>query len=157
MCSVSVVSYSLQPHGLQPASSSLHGDSPGKNTGVGYHALFQGIFLTQGLNPCLLWFLHWQEGSLPLRHKGNPCLSFIGALLGARHSASCLIAILPGLSSKVIDLPAPHKASQKLSMSLFYSKETRVSWRNDDLHTMVTWPRQWPTFLEHLLRDRQVL
>ena len=35
--------------------SSVHGDSPGKNTGVGCHALLQGIFPTQGLNPlCLL-------------------------------------------------------------------------------------------------------
>ena len=29
-------------------------DSPAKNTGVGYHALLQGIFPTQGLNPRLL-------------------------------------------------------------------------------------------------------
>ena len=28
----------------------LSGDSPGKNTGVGCHALLQGIFLTQGSN-----------------------------------------------------------------------------------------------------------
>ena len=28
--------------------SSVPGDSPGKNTAVGYHALFQGIFLSQG-------------------------------------------------------------------------------------------------------------
>ena len=27
---------------------------PGKNIGVGYHFLLQGIFLTQGSNPCLL-------------------------------------------------------------------------------------------------------
>ena len=27
--------------------SSVHGDSPGKNTGVGYHALLQGIFPTK--------------------------------------------------------------------------------------------------------------
>ena len=40
---------------------SVHGDSPGKNTGVGYHALFQGIFLTQGLNPSLLWLLHCSQ------------------------------------------------------------------------------------------------
>ena len=33
-----------------------------KNTGVGYHFLLQGIFLTQGLNPCLLCLLHWQAG-----------------------------------------------------------------------------------------------
>ena len=28
-------------------------DSPGRNTGVGCYFLFQGIFLTQGLNPHL--------------------------------------------------------------------------------------------------------
>ena len=38
-------------------------DSPGKNTGVGGHALLQGRFLTQGSIPCLLCFLHWQAGS----------------------------------------------------------------------------------------------
>ena len=26
-------------------------NSPGKNTGVGIHSLFQGVFRTQGLNP----------------------------------------------------------------------------------------------------------
>ena len=30
--------------------SSAHGDSPGKNTGMGCHALLQGIFPTQGSN-----------------------------------------------------------------------------------------------------------
>ena len=34
--------------------SSVLGDSPGKNTGVGCHALLQGIFPTQGSNPGLL-------------------------------------------------------------------------------------------------------
>ena len=34
--------------------SSVHGDSQGKNTGVGYRAFLQGIFLTQGLNLSLL-------------------------------------------------------------------------------------------------------
>ena len=34
--------------------SSVHGDSPGKNTGVGCHLILQGIFLTQGLNLDLL-------------------------------------------------------------------------------------------------------
>ena len=29
-----------------------------KNTGVDYHDLLQGIFLTQGSNPCLLCLLH---------------------------------------------------------------------------------------------------
>ena len=43
----------------------------GKNTGVGFHALLQGIFPTQGQNPCLLRLLHWQVGSLPLHHPGS--------------------------------------------------------------------------------------
>ena len=33
---------------------------------MGCCALFQGMFLTLGLNSHLLGFLHWQEGSLPL-------------------------------------------------------------------------------------------
>ena len=33
--------------------SSVHGDSPGKNIGVGCHVLLQGIFPTQGSNPGL--------------------------------------------------------------------------------------------------------
>ena len=36
-----------------PPGSSVHGDSPGKNTGVGCHALLQDIFPTQGSNPGL--------------------------------------------------------------------------------------------------------
>ena len=43
-------------------------NSLGKNTGVGCHFILQGIFLTQGLNPCLL---HWQADSLPLSHLGS--------------------------------------------------------------------------------------
>ena len=35
------------PVNCSPPGSSVHGDSPGKNTGVGCHALLQGIFLTQ--------------------------------------------------------------------------------------------------------------
>ena len=33
-------------------------NSPGKNTRVDCHALLQGIFLTQGSNPCPLSLLH---------------------------------------------------------------------------------------------------
>ena len=45
-------------------------NSPGRNTGVGSHSL-QRIFLTQGLNLCLLLLLHWQVDSLPLSHLGS--------------------------------------------------------------------------------------
>ena len=50
----SVMSDSLQPHGLQPTRLLCPWNSPGKNTGVGCSALLQGIFPTQGSNQGLL-------------------------------------------------------------------------------------------------------
>ena len=41
------------PLDCNPPGCSVHGDSPGKTTGVGCHTLLQGIFLTQGTNPVL--------------------------------------------------------------------------------------------------------
>ena len=42
-----------KPMDCSPPGSSVHGNSPGKNTGVGFHALLQGIFPTQGSNSSL--------------------------------------------------------------------------------------------------------
>ena len=42
------------PIDCRPLGFSVHEDSPGKNTGMGCLVLLQGIFLTQGSNPCLL-------------------------------------------------------------------------------------------------------
>ena len=47
-------------------------ESPGKNTGVDFHDLLQGIFPTQGSNLCLLCLLHWQVGSSLLVPLGKP-------------------------------------------------------------------------------------
>ena len=52
--------------------SSVHGDFPGKSTGVDFHALLQEIFSTQELNPRVLHLLHWQVGSLPGASPGKP-------------------------------------------------------------------------------------
>ena len=41
------------PMDWNPAGSFVHGNSPGKNTGVGRHALLQRIFPMQGSNPAL--------------------------------------------------------------------------------------------------------
>ena len=71
-CVTSVTSDSLQPHGLYPTRLLCPWDSPGKNSGMGCHALPQGIFLTQGLNQCLLCLLHWQAGSLHLAPLEKP-------------------------------------------------------------------------------------
>ena len=55
--------------------SPVHGGSPGKNTGVGCHALCQGIFPTQGSNPSLL---HCRRILHPWRHQGSPNLFIVG-------------------------------------------------------------------------------
>ena len=65
----------LQPHGLWPTRLLCPWDFPGKNSGVGGHFLFQGIFPSQGLNPCLL---HWQVDSLPLNHQGSLEIQLLG-------------------------------------------------------------------------------
>ena len=62
MSECSVVSNSLQPYGLLPTRLPSPWDFPGKNTGMGCHALLHRIFLTQGSNPHLLHLLHWQVG-----------------------------------------------------------------------------------------------
>ena len=68
----SVVSSSSHPCGQQPTSLVCLWDSPGENTGVGCHALLEGIFPTQGFNLNLLSLLLWQAGSLPLAPPGKP-------------------------------------------------------------------------------------
>ena len=62
-----------------PPGSSVHGDSPGKSTGVVCQALLQGIFPTQGSNPGLppcrqILYL----GRIILRHLGSPGIKITG-------------------------------------------------------------------------------
>ena len=73
----------FEPMDCSPPGSFVHGNSPGKNTGVGYHALLQGIFPTQGLNTGLLHFgqilycLSHRETHLmfPLSSVAQSCLT----------------------------------------------------------------------------------
>ena len=61
VCSVVLLGLALcGPMDCIQSGSSVHGSFSCKNTGVGCHALLQGIFLTQGLNPHLLWLLHYR-------------------------------------------------------------------------------------------------
>ena len=57
------------PMDCSPPGSSVRGDSPCKNTGVGCHALLQGIFPTQGSNPGLQ---HCRQILYCLSHRGSP-------------------------------------------------------------------------------------
>ena len=77
------MSDSLRPYGSQPTRLLCPWDSPGNNTGVGCHALLQGIFPTQGLNLHLLCLLHWQVSSWPITPPATPNMAVIILLLDA--------------------------------------------------------------------------
>ena len=74
----SVISNSLDPMDCNPPGTSVHGDSPGKNTGVGCHALLQALFPTQRSNPGLT---HCKRILYRLRHQG----SSISPVMGSNH------------------------------------------------------------------------
>ena len=69
-------------------------NSTGKNPGVGYHFLLQGIFLTQGSNLGLLCLLHWQVDSLPLI-LGQGVGLFLEVVCVCLVTQSCLILCDP--------------------------------------------------------------
>ena len=64
--------------GLSLAKLLCPWNSPGINTGMGYHFLLLGIFPTQGLN---LYFLHWQADFLLLSHPGRLFNSWIYSVI----------------------------------------------------------------------------
>ena len=98
------------PMECSPPGSSVHGDSPGKNTGVGYHVLLQGIFPTQRLNPGLphcSWILYH------LRHQGSrqgSPLSFLLRGLTGRKARGPQAA--GGNKLQVADFPPPAFSTQ---------------------------------------------
>ena len=53
-------------------ASSVHGMFSSKNTGMGCCFLLQGIFPSQGSNPCLLYY---RQILLPAESWGSPCIS----------------------------------------------------------------------------------
>ena len=62
------------PRGLQPFRLLCLWDFPSKNTGVGCHCLFQGIFPTQLSN---LRLLQLQADSLSLSHQRSPAFKIV--------------------------------------------------------------------------------
>ena len=69
LCLVTQSSLTLcDPMDCGPPDFSVHGDSPGKNTGVGCHALLQGIFPTQELIPGLI---HCSQILYCMSHRGS--------------------------------------------------------------------------------------
>ena len=99
------------PLDCSPPGSSVHGDSPGKNTGVGCHSLLLGIFLTQESDLCLLCLLHWQAGSLLLVPPGKP--TFTKGIMSQIHDSG------KGTNE-------PSKGRVRFQMLLIVSQNVRV-------------------------------
>ena len=116
------------PMDCSPPGSSVQGDSPGKNTGVGCHALLQGIFPTQGSNPGLLhcrqilyslsqsrspWILEWvaypfsRESSWPRNRTGVSCIAgdSLPAELPAAAAAAKSLQSCPTLCNPIDSSP----------------------------------------------------
>ena len=111
-------SHPMSVHVTPGHPMSVHEDSPGKNTGVGCHALFQGIFLTQGLNSYLLY---WQAGSLPLAPPGKPLSHYIWGdnLLHSNRELQHLVRRVPSSHSSWNPLPLHPSGLQMLLLTAF--------------------------------------
>ena len=80
------------PMDCSPSGSSVHGDSPAKNTGVGCHALLQGIFPTQGSNPNLLCC---RQILYQLSHQGSSrILEWVACLFSGGSSQESNLGLL---------------------------------------------------------------
>ena len=78
--------------------SSVHGDSPSMNTGVGCRALLQGIFPTQGLNPGLP-HCRWILFCLSLQGRNSSYLSQEKMLYEEEESEGFYLKIAGSLGS----------------------------------------------------------
>ena len=95
----SAVSNSLRLRGLEPTWLLCPWTFLGKNTGVGFHFLHQGIFLTEGSNSHLLCLLYWHADSLSLNHLGisqTPSIAVVEESFQGKGQKPWPILIWPG-------------------------------------------------------------
>ena len=103
VCECSVVSESFVTLWAVACQDPLSMDFPGKDIGVGCHFLLQGIFPTQGSNPCLLCLLHWQASSLLLTPPKKPILYIRPVLFSQNHFRIVYLSLAFLVISMVID------------------------------------------------------
>ena len=96
--------------------SSVRGDSPGKNTGVGCHALLQGTFPTQGSNPGLpqcrriLYQLSYQGSLNQLYMNINPLFFILFYVVIILYHLSHQGALYRSLQTRVEFLCVTHRS-----------------------------------------------
>ena len=142
---------SLQPHGLQLSRFLCPWDSPGKNTGVGFHFLLQEISPTQGLNTGLL---HCRQIPYHLSHK-EPSTNLVAVFKSRTHvSMSCFGEMTRPLYAHVtesLDIGYPGKliTSAKVKQwvvigkNQFHSKSAFINQGNFNLLQKICMYFQW--------------
>ena len=95
------------PMDCSPAGPSVLGDSPNRNTGVGCHALLQGIFPTQGLNPGSPAL---EANSLPFELPGKPIPTLTPYKeptnpTSRSEEGKLLLVLAPSCCSKILNKP----------------------------------------------------
>ena len=111
-----------------PPGSSVRGDSPGKNTGEGCHALLQWIFPTQGLNPLLShyrWILYclsyWGSPWIHLKCYFISCIGKSSSSVNVQFSSvtqSCPNSATPWIAAHQASLSITNSQSLPKLMSL---------------------------------------
>ena len=122
---------------------SVHGDSPSKNTGVGCHALLQGIFPTQGSNPGLP---HCRQFLYHLSHQArlpNPLVPYITYYFHCSpysinfilqqcvcyvhfYSGICTLILVPDNKMSVWNLSSMHKCSWLSLLFKWFTKSLLI-------------------------------
>ena len=105
LCLVAQSCQTLWDHmDCSPLGPSVHGDSPGKNTGESFPALLQVIFPTQGSNPGIP---HFRQILYQLSHKGSPLilLTFSKSLLLLTAAAAASLQSCPTLCDPIDGSP----------------------------------------------------
>ena len=130
--------------------SSVPGNSPGKNAGVGSHFLLQGIFPIQGPSPHLLCFLHWKAGSLTLAPPGKHIQKEgreISSGQTETHEFTLILAIFYGGAPKHAQA-TQNGCSLVFCMSLALPVPSSPTPYSQDSHSLsVTETNQWiPTY-----------
>ena len=132
---------------------SVHGGSPGQNTGVGSHYLLQGIFPTQVLNPS---FPHCRRILYCLGHQGSPIVTHsINSVYMSIPISQSEKAMAPHSSTPAWKIPWTEEPGRLQSMGL---QRVGHNWATSlSLFTFMHWRRKWQPTLVFLPGESQGL
>ena len=121
----------VTPWDCSPPGSSVHEDSPGKNTGVGCHALLQWIFPTQGIEPSCPAL---EADSFCLSHQGSPrILEWVAYPFSRGSSYPGIKPGPPALQADSLPAELPEKAMTWILVVITYLRWC-LSWNSRRWH-----------------------